>query len=342
MNTAASLAFIPFTCPHCGAFTEVELAYAGKSGPCFVCGRTVKVPYVSAGSSLKTINAQGVSPLAVATSSPVRSQMINAALILVGACLLLGAIAAVTLRLAAPAIVALKKSGAMTESQMKLRQIVQALKAYETQYGALPPPYTVDSKGKKMHSWRVLILPYLGAPHIYNQYNFAEPWDSPNNIRLAAQIPDAFSCSIDPSSKSLGETSYVVVLGPRTAFRDPTLNADEKTKNLEIVTSNEITDGLENTILVVEYHQSGIGWTEPKDLQFGRMSFNVNEDRSNTEIRSKHEGVVFAARGDGKAIRIEDGASAADVRAMLTIDAGEAIDWTEYDKDAVNQDAVVP
>jgi hypothetical protein len=333
MSTTSSIAFIPFTCPHCGAFTEVELAYAGKSGPCFVCGRTVKVPYVTTGTGLRTIQAEGVSPQAVATVTPARSQLINAGLILFGACLLLGAIGAIGFKLAAPAIIAIKKSSAMSESQSNMQQIVQALKAYEVQYGSLPPPYTVDANGKKMHSWRVLILPFLGENRVYGMYNMSEPWDSQNNIRLASEIPSVFHCTIDPSAKSLGETSYVVAIGPKTAFRDPTFNADEKTRENEKVKLNEITDGIESTILVVEYHQSGIGWTEPKDLNFGRMSFNINEDRSNTEIRSKHDGCAFVIRADGTPIKLEDGAAPGDVRAMLTIDGDEAIDWTQYDDD---------
>jgi hypothetical protein len=302
MSTTSSIAFIPFTCPHCGAFTEVELAYAGKSGPCFVCGRTVKVPYVTTGTGLRTIQAEGVSPQAVATVTPARSQLINAGLILFGACLLLGAIGAIGFKLAAPAIIAIKKSSAMSESQSNMQQIV-------------------------------LILPFLGENRVYGMYNMSEPWDSQNNIRLASEIPSVFHCTIDPSAKSLGETSYVVAIGPKTAFRDPTFNADEKTRENEKVKLNEITDGIESTILVVEYHQSGIGWTEPKDLNFGRMSFNINEDRSNTEIRSKHDGCAFVIRADGTPIKLEDGAAPGDVRAMLTIDGDEAIDWTQYDDD---------
>lgn len=35
---------IPFTCPHCGAKTDVDERYAGQTGPCFQCGKTVTVP----------------------------------------------------------------------------------------------------------------------------------------------------------------------------------------------------------------------------------------------------------------------------------------------------------
>jgi ABC-type antimicrobial peptide transport system permease subunit len=42
-----------------------------------------------------------------------------------------------------------------------------------------------------MHSWRVLILPFLEADLVYRQYNFDEPWDGPNNRLLMAQMPEA-------------------------------------------------------------------------------------------------------------------------------------------------------
>lgn len=337
MTHATGLKFIPFTCPHCGAFTEVEPVYAGKSGPCFVCGRTIKVPYVIGAvvyDAAKGDTAKGgtdSAPVMAATATPARRQLINAILILGAACLFVGAGGAIALKLAQPAMIALKKSAARDESQRKLQRIVAGLRAYEAQYGSLPPPYTVDANGKKMHSWRVLILPFLGGdiggPI---QYNFAEPWDSQNNLRFAAQIPDVFSCSLDPASKTLGETSYVVVIGPRTAFRDQTANADEETKAKERVKLSDISDGPGNTLLVVEYHRSGIVWTEPKDLYFARMSFNVNEEMANSEMRSEHEGCVFAGRADGAAVQIGDGAPPRDVRAMLTIDGDEKLDWTLY------------
>ncbi len=38
---------IPFTCPHCGARTDVADQYAGQTGPCASCGKTITIPLVS-------------------------------------------------------------------------------------------------------------------------------------------------------------------------------------------------------------------------------------------------------------------------------------------------------
>lgn len=62
-----------------------------------------------------------------------------------------------------------------------LRQISIALQKYHETYGSFPPAYVCDQAGKPMHSWRVLILPYLGEEKLYAKYNISEPWDSPGN-----------------------------------------------------------------------------------------------------------------------------------------------------------------
>jgi len=48
-----------------------------------------------------------------------------------------------------------------------LRQIALALITYEHVHNELPPAYTVDAKGRPLHSWRTLILPYLEYESLY-------------------------------------------------------------------------------------------------------------------------------------------------------------------------------
>ena len=36
---------IPFQCPHCGLQLQIDERYAGQTGPCRQCGRSVTVPY---------------------------------------------------------------------------------------------------------------------------------------------------------------------------------------------------------------------------------------------------------------------------------------------------------
>lgn len=161
-----------------------------------------------------------------------------------------------------------------------------------------------------MHSWRVLILPFLDDQDFYKRYKFDEPWNGPNNSRLALDRP-LYRC---PSHEDESDqTSYVAVTGVKTAFP-----ADR------YVTNEDITDGPSNTIVIVEIANSGIHWMEPRDLSFAEMSFKVNADPSRG-ISSVHElgAQVLFADGSSRFLgtkTIED-----TIRSLLTIDGAEVV-----------------
>src|ERR1700761_2260667 len=48
-----------------------------------------------------------------------------------------------------------------------LRQIALGLKTYADEHSAFPPAYTIDAHGKPLHSWRTLILPYIGQAELF-------------------------------------------------------------------------------------------------------------------------------------------------------------------------------
>jgi type II secretory pathway pseudopilin PulG len=93
-----------------------------------------------------------------------------------------------------PAVTSAPRGGRRVQCQSNLRQIAIALHLYHEDYGSFPPAYTVDASGRPMHSWRVLILPYLEEAGLYKQYNLEEPWNSPNNLAVANQVPAIFQC----------------------------------------------------------------------------------------------------------------------------------------------------
>ena len=79
--------------------------------------------------------------------------------------------------------------------RMQLLRIVLALNEYAvTNNGHFPPAYVADETGRPMHSWRVLILPYLDSGAQFVQYRLDEPWDSPHNLKIAQHIPQEFQC----------------------------------------------------------------------------------------------------------------------------------------------------
>jgi hypothetical protein len=137
-----------------------------------------------------------------------------------------------------------------------LQHIALALLNYDAKYGALPPAYIVDKNGRPMHSWRVLILPFLGRDDLYKRYDFAEPWDGPNNRQLLATRPEVYACPHDEDIQSTwcSQTSYVAVVGQGAAWLG---GKSRKLSELSPLTS---------TILLVETTGADVPWTAPRDL----------------------------------------------------------------------------
>ena len=48
-----------------------------------------------------------------------------------------------------------------------------AVANYHHKYGCFPPAFMADANGRPMHSWRVLLLPFLEERESYAAYNFA-------------------------------------------------------------------------------------------------------------------------------------------------------------------------
>ena len=132
---------------------------------------------------------------------------------------------------------------------------------YYKEHGSFPPAYVADASGMPMHSWRLLILPYMDREDFYNQYDLKEPWNGPHNRKLSETPLGFFRCPWDKTMYDSATTSYLAVVGPNTAWPGPTGSKLEDFKN-----------GPENTILVVEVTDSDIPWAMPHDLHVGQMS----------------------------------------------------------------------
>jgi prepilin-type processing-associated H-X9-DG protein len=194
-----------------------------------------------------------------------------------------------------------------------LHNIALALHNYHANYGSLPPAYLADGNGRPMHSWRVLILPYLDRPDLYQAYRFDEPWYGPNNSKLHNLIVDLFNCPEDHGGRKSTETSYVAVVGNETLWPGD-----------HAVKLDDITDGLGNTLLVVEIADSGIHWMEPRDLHVAQMSRTIN-GKSGQGISSGHPGGAVVGFADGRVRFLSEKTPPATIGALLTIRGGEKI-----------------
>lgn len=220
-----------------------------------------------------------------------------------------------------PALATSRESSHHMQCANNLKQIALALHNYHAIHDSFPPAYVADETGRPMHSWRVLILPYLEQQALYDKYDFTEPWDGPNNRKLAMAMPAVYRC---PQRRGLRPTtSYVAVVGPKTAW-----------PGAEPTSTNDVSDGTCNTILVVEVVPgSGMPWMAPRDLSLEDALHGVDGDRE-FAIGSRHprDGGLLWQPQPGAWVAFADGTihwlpreCPPDVlEALFSIDGGEA------------------
>lgn len=157
---------------------------------------------------------------------------------------------------------------------LQFKQIGFALHEYYDTYQSFPPAYVEGPDGKPWHSWRVLILPFLGEKELYAQYRFDEPWDGPHNKALIAERPKVFASPRQVSDDPNVAVSLAVV-SPQTMW--PGTNS---------VSLNQVFDGTSNTIQLVEYQKSDVIWSEPRDLKLKEVLKQFPLREKNEKIQS--------------------------------------------------------
>ena len=220
--------------------------------------RTLLLLFVVLGSSLAVFGAWGIVVFALVVGLAVYVHHVESFSSLAYLALLVLCLMCV-IGLLLPAVESARESSRLASCRNKLHQIALALQLYHQANGCFPPAYIADKYGKPMHSWRVLILPYLEYDSLYKVYDFTEPWNGPKNKKLVGTCLSDYACPSDPSTNASGATAtnYVAVVGPNAAW------AGEKSRKLGEV---DFPGGSSSTILLVEVTNSGIPWAEPRDL----------------------------------------------------------------------------
>jgi prepilin-type processing-associated H-X9-DG protein len=219
-----------------------------------------------------------------------------------------------------------KRAAAYGDCRNNLRQIGLAMHNYHDKYGCFPPAYVPDENGKPKHSWRVLLLPFMEYGTLYSQYRFDEPWNGPHNVALAALKLFEYRCPSAPTPPKPGITNYVMLVGLHAISDGPTARRKA-----------DITDGLDNTIMLIEVAGADINWMEPRDLEVDKMTFRIkhpgNEPATDlTDISSGHPRVANVLFCDGSVRSLPDGIDPKLLEAMTTIDGGEAVDLNELSR----------
>jgi hypothetical protein len=178
---------------------------------------------------------------------------------------------------------------------------------YQDEQGRLPPAVVYGKDGRPLHSWRVLLLPYLEQQELYKQFHLEEPWDSPHNRRLLERMPKTYA---PPPGKKPRIPAYHTVchvfVGPGAAFEDK--------KDMKI--PDDIPDGTSNTLLIVEAGPP-TPWTKPEDLPY-------DADAPLPPLDTLFHNGFRAALADGSVLFLSKPFNETSLRAAITRNGGES------------------
>jgi len=260
--------------------------------PCPMCGVTI------AAGSRKCLSCGEI----LVSDPPKKRRLIGwlPALLLVGIGLILLAMMLPAVRRAGPA-------ARRSQCKNNLKQIALALHNYADTYGALPPAYTVDADGRRLHSWRTLILPYLDQAALYAKIDLSKSWDDPANAEAANTAVAVYYCPsfLGPAN----HTTYLASAASNGCFH-PT-----QPRPL-----SEIKDGASESLMVMEVpSERSVRWMSPNDAD-ETLLVSIGP-----ESKTSHLGGSYAALCDGSVHFLSANMSAAQRRALISIAEGDHV-----------------
>ncbi|MCA9041766.1 MAG: DUF1559 domain-containing protein [Planctomycetaceae bacterium] len=208
-----------------------------------------------------------------------------------------------------------------TQCRNNLKQIGIAVHSYHEFNGQLPSPSYL-SENYTPTSWRVYLLPYMGATDLWKGYDSNQTWDSPANASTLASRPSFYNCAAVPDDETLKTvTHYAVVTGQGT------VHPPEGPLTLTQVQEG---DGTSNTIYASEVSGVQIPWTEPRDIDVDKLPLGINlpgKQRGQSEgtFSSYHKEGAFFLMCDGSVQLIDEDIDPQILKALTTTNGNEHV-----------------
>ena len=213
-----------------------------------------------------------------------------------------------------PAVQASREAARRMQCATNLKQIMLAIHNYHAVYETLPPLYTVDANGKPLHSWRVLLLPFMEQNALYEQIRLDEPWDSEHNKQFHSTIISVYACPSNPGRSC----TYSAIAGEGFV---PAKSANSKGD----YTFARITDGTSNTLAVVEVKEP-FCWMDPTaDITLDDLVQGINQGRAGSF--HFHTDGCNVGLFDGSVRFISNTTDKSLLRTLGSCDSGKPVNW---------------
>jgi hypothetical protein len=177
---------------------------------------------------------------------------------------------------------------ALTPAQrmtLQMRLVLTAIQKHAGRAGGYPPAYIVDSNGSPLLSWRVAILPDLGAQDLFRLFHFDESWDSEHNRKLLPYMPAVFAAAGEQASPE--KTSIQALRAPDGVFA-----------SAQSLGRRDVAARHELPLLIAETTADFlVPWTEPRDLESERFTAldDVLNPREGRYLVGNSGGLVLTA-----------------------------------------------
>ena len=163
----------------------------------------------------------------------------------------------------------------------------------------------MDAKGRPLHSWRTLILPYLEQEPLYQTIDLSKPWNDPANARALETSLSVFRCpeAVGPQNT----TTYLAIAAPNGCL------IPGEPRRLA-----EITDAHASTLMVIEAgEENAVPWMAPVDADESLvMSLGPT-------TKLHHAGGMNACFVDGSVMFLKASTPAAVRRALMSISGND-------------------
>ena len=224
-----------------------------------------------------------------------------------------------------PTVQAAREAARRMQCTNNIKQIVLALHNYHDAVGGLPPLHSVDGNGKPLHSWRVLILPYMEQAALFEAIRHGEPWDSEHNKQFHDLMIPVYCCPTTSPRSGTANCNYSGIAGE--VFVPTKKNVNVGMGNTTILpighTFAAIIDGTSNTLAVVETKEA-FCWMDPTaDLTLDELAKGINVPDS--RVGSFHVGGMNVGMCDGYVRFISETIDRAMLRALGTKAGGEQV-----------------
>ena len=244
--------------------------------------------------------------------------------------LLIGTMAiCMLLAILVPSIRHVRRSEMQRECMANLKLLGLALHDYHDVHRKFPSATTYAADGRPMHSWRVLITPWLDDFPFFSGYDRNEPWDGPNNRRLGDDMPDSWRRSTPPNESPGKPFQYVLY---PSWYRCPSAPVSQDPMCTNYVMLIDDRPGKPNgpphlpgsvppslnpgsAVWVIEIADSDIHWMEPRDVLLSELSMKIN-DRSKRSLASYHGGACVL-HADGSVEILDEATTEERVRELL-------------------------